>query len=81
MQNLEYSMRAYRENSIRIVCLDEMLVEMSVSSGTHKVRLVVGLGKITIPEKIKWCPDTLTSAERVIAEKENLFELVEVGLR
>ena len=80
MQNLEYSMRVYRENSIRIVCLDEMLVEMSVSSGTHKVRLVVGLGKITIPEKIKWDID-LTAGEMVIAEKENLYELVEVGLR
>ncbi|MEM2529032.1 MAG: hypothetical protein QXG40_06510, partial [Ignisphaera sp.] len=39
---------------IRIVCLEEMLVELSVISGTHKVRLVVGLGKLTIPEKILW---------------------------
>ena len=57
-----------------------MLIELLVNSGTHKVRVVVGLGKLTIPEKIRWNLD-LSASERVIAERNNLYELVKIGLR
>ncbi|MEM2163685.1 MAG: hypothetical protein QXR62_04595 [Candidatus Bathyarchaeia archaeon] len=80
MQGLSQPLYPYREHALRIVCLEEMLVELSVASGTHKVRLVVGLGKLTIPEKIKWGVE-LTSNERTIADKLNLWEQVEAGLR
>jgi len=79
LQGLEQPLRFDRLHSIRIVCLSEMLVELDVSSGTHKVRLVVGLGKLTIPEKIRWNIE-LSPEEKATADRLNLYEQVEAGI-
>ena len=68
----------YRYN-LHIVALEELLIELTVNSGTHNIRVVYGLSKITIPEKIRWGLD-LTSKELTIAEKHDLFDKVEAGL-
>jgi len=67
-------------SALRIVCVEELLVEATVSSGgPYKVRAVYGLGKLTIPEKVKWGLP-LTDKERELAERENIYGLVEAGL-
>lgn len=79
LAGLENPLRFDRLHSVRIVCLEELLVDADVRSGTLKVRLVVGLGRLTLPEKVRWNLD-LTAREREIAERLNLQERVEVGL-
>jgi len=66
---------------VRIVSLDELLVTLNASgAGTYKVRLVYGLGPLTLMEKVMWAPETLTAAERSEAESLDLFDKVEAGV-
>jgi len=80
LAGLEEPLRPYKQQSVYIPCLEEMLVEIRVTAGVHRVRLVVGLGKLTIAEKIKWDIE-LTPEEVRIAEEQKIYELVEAGLR
>jgi len=65
---------------IRIVALESLLVTLDARApGTYKVRLTYGLGKLTIPEKIKWGVE-LTAEERRVAEEQDLYDKVEAGI-
>jgi hypothetical protein len=65
---------------IRVVALDKLLVEWDQAvSGTYCFRVVYGLGRISIPEKIAWNLD-LTREEREKAEREDLFDRVRAGV-
>ena len=79
MQGLERPIGLWPKYPIRIVALDYMDLELVWTSGTHRIRLVYGLGKLTIPEKIRWGV-ALTDEEAPIAERLGLREKVEVGL-
>jgi len=66
---------------LRVVSVDKLEVELDVkTSGTYYVRLVYGIGKLTVREKVMWGLE-LTATERQLAEAENLFEKVEVGVQ
>jgi len=65
--------------TMRINALDELLIEIDVSSGTHNVRVVYGIGKLTIADKIRWDVELSTSEKR-IAEREDLYDKVEAGI-
>jgi len=80
LQGLEESIGLYPKYPIRIVALDRLLIELDRISGTHKIRVVYGVGKLTVLEKLRWVPDRLTEEERILAEKLNLQELLEVGV-
>jgi len=55
LQGLSPTIGVWPRYAMRIVALDRLLVELDgKGSGTYKVRLGYGLGKITVPEKIKW---------------------------
>jgi len=79
LQGLEQPIGLWPKYPIRIVAIDNLSVELDWTSGTHRIRLVYGLGKITIPEKIR-CGIELTDGEAEIAERLGLHEKVEVGL-
>ena len=80
LQGLEEPIGLWPRYPIRIVALDELLLELDWTSGTHRIRLVYGLGKLTIPEMIKWNPGLLTDEQREVADRLNLWEKAEVGL-
>jgi hypothetical protein len=61
---------------IRIVATDKIEV---TTSGACTARVTYGLGRLTIAEKIRWGID-LTSKEREIADKFDLFDRVEAGV-
>jgi len=61
---------------IRIVAIDKIEITASRSC---TARITYGLGRLTIAEKIRWGID-LTSKEREIAEKFDLFDRVEAGV-
>jgi hypothetical protein len=66
---------------LRVVALDKLVVTLDARvSGTFYVRLVYGIGRITLREKIAWGLE-LTQAERRLAETEELFEKVRVGVQ
>jgi len=65
--------------TLRVNALDELLVEIDVSSGTHAVRVVYGVGKLTVADKIRWNVD-LSPKEREVAEKLDLYDKVEAGI-
>jgi len=65
---------------LRVVVTDKAVINIDVkTSGTYRVRVIYGLGKITIPEKIMWGIE-LTGTERAIAEKYDLFNKIEAGV-
>jgi hypothetical protein len=65
---------------IRIVATDKLEVNVAVAAaGTYYVRATIGIGSLTIPEKIKW-GIPLSTEERKIAEQEDLYDKVEAGL-
>jgi len=67
-------------NTMRVVALDELLIEGEVlSGGPYNVRIVYGLAPINIVEKIAWGLE-LTDEEERIAEKHRLYDMVEAGL-
>jgi hypothetical protein len=66
---------------LRVVSVDKLVVELDArASGTYYVRLVYGLGRLTVREKIAWGLE-LTTAERQLAESEGLYERVEAGVQ
>jgi hypothetical protein len=68
------------EAPVRVVSLEKLEVKLDVKvSGTYNVRVTYGIGRLTLPDKIRWGLD-LTAEERRVAEEENLFERVRVGL-
>jgi len=74
MPSLEYGC------PVRIVSLDKLEVSLDVkTSGTYRVRLTYGLGRLTVPEKIRWNID-LTTAEKKIAEELDIYDRVEAGV-
>jgi len=80
MQGLERPIGFRKQYSIRIVALDYFLGELDVKvAGTYRVRAVIGVGKLTIPEKIKWGIE-LTPEEEDIAVREDLYNRVKAGL-
>jgi len=79
MQGLERPIGLWPRYSIRIVALDHMTLELDWTSGTHRIRAVYGLGKLTITEKIKWGIE-LTDEERETAERLDLFDRVRAGV-
>ncbi len=67
-------------NTLRVVAIDELLIEAEVTSGgPYKVRIVYGLAPVTVAEKIAWGLD-LTAEDRRIADKLNLYDMVEAGI-
>jgi hypothetical protein len=69
-----------QEASLRIVALDKLVVSLDVrASGTYYVRLVYGIGRLTLREKIMWGLE-LSSTERALAEQEDLFNKVRAGV-
>jgi len=65
---------------VRIVSTDSIEASLDVrTAGEYKVRLVYGIGRLTLTEKVMWRLD-LTTAERTLAETQNLFEKVLVGM-
>jgi len=65
---------------IRVVGLDKIIVDLDVRvSGDYYIRVVYGLGKLTVREKIQWKLD-LTDEERKIAEALDLYDRVEAGV-
>lgn len=68
------------EAPVRVVSLEKLEVKLDVkTSGTYNVRVTYGMGRLTLPDKVRWGLD-LTEDERRIAEEEGLFEKVRVGL-
>jgi hypothetical protein len=68
------------DSPIRVVALDKLIVEWDQAvSGTYYFRVVYGVGRITVPEKIAWNLD-LSRDEREKAEREDLFDRVRAGL-
>ena len=68
------------ENSLRIVALDYLRVDLNmVAAGTYRVRVVYAESPITIIDKIRWGLE-LTAEERRIAEEQNLEEKIKVGV-
>jgi len=65
--------------TLRVNALDELLVEIDVSSGTHNVRVVYGIGKLTVADKIRWNVE-LSPEEKGTAEREDLYDKVEAGV-
>jgi hypothetical protein len=65
---------------VRVVALDNLTAELDVKTpGDYYARLVYGLGRLTITEKVMWGLE-LTSDERAVAEREDLFSRVEAGV-
>jgi len=68
------------EAPVRVVSLEKLEVKLDVRvSGTYNVRVTYGIGRLTLPDKVRWGLD-LTEDERRVAEEENLYEKVRVGL-
>jgi len=67
-------------NTMKVVALDELLIESEVlSGGPYKVRIVYGMTPINIAEKIAWGLE-LSEEEKRIAEKHRLYDYVEAGV-
>ena len=79
MQGLERSIGLWPRYTMRIVALDNLLLKLDWTSGTHRIRATYGLGRVTIPEKIRWGVD-LTDEEEAKAEELDLFNKVDAGL-
>ena len=68
------------EAPVRVVALEKLEATLDVrTAGAYYVRLVYGIGRITVREKIMWGID-LTPAERVLAEELDLYSKVEAGV-
>jgi hypothetical protein len=68
------------EAPIRVVALDKLIVELDAkASRDYYVRLVYGLGRLTITEKVMWGLD-LSPEERALAESQNIYERVRAGV-
>jgi hypothetical protein len=66
---------------LRVVAVYRLEVELDArASGTYYVRLVYGIGRLTVREKIMWGLE-LAATERQLAESEGLFEKAEVGVQ
>jgi len=80
MQGLPWSIGVRREYMLRIYSVDKMEVTLDVKvSGTYRVRGVYGVGKLTIPEKIKLGLD-LSPWEEEVAGQLDLHSKVEAGV-
>jgi len=67
---------------LRIVSLDKFEVDLNVlGAGTYNGRIVYGIGRFTLEDKVRWMPDALTAAERKTAEQLDLFDKVEAGVQ
>ena len=68
------------EAGVRVVALEKLEATLDVrTAGTYYVRLVYGVGRLTLREKIMWGLD-LTPDERALAEEQDLFDKVEAGV-
>ena len=76
-----YCLNSLQYNAIiRIVALENLRVDFTTTtSGTYQFRVVYGIGRLTIPEKIKW-GIPLTSDEKLTAEEHDMFEKIEAGI-
>jgi hypothetical protein len=70
---------SYSNQPMRIVGLERLELSATISSGTLKVKGVIGVGKITVPEKLSWGLE-LKEEEKRIAEKYGLYDMVGVSL-
>jgi hypothetical protein len=69
------------EAPVRIVALEKLEILLNATkTGTYYVRLVYGVGDLTLSEKVMWIPGALTSEERAMAMAEGLFEKAEAGV-
>jgi hypothetical protein len=69
------------EAPVRIVALEKLEVFLNAAkTGTYYVRLVYGVGDLTLREKVMWIPGALSSEERAAATAEGLFEKAEAGV-
>jgi hypothetical protein len=65
---------------VRVVALDRLVVELDAKTpGDYYVRLVYGVGRLTVTEKVMWGL-ALSPEERALAEREGVFERVKVGV-
>lgn len=68
------------EAPVRVVALDKVTVDLEMlGAGSYSVRLVYGVGRLTVKEKIAWGLE-LTAGERSLAEELSLFDKVEAGV-
>jgi hypothetical protein len=66
---------------LRVVSVSKLEVDLDArASGTYYVRLVYGIGRLTVREKVAWGLE-LTPAERQVAESQELYEKVEAGVQ
>jgi hypothetical protein len=68
------------EALVRVVALDKLIAELDVrASGNYYVRLVYGLGRLTVTEKAMWGLD-LSPEERALAESQDIYGRVKAGV-
>jgi hypothetical protein len=68
------------EAGVRVVALEKLEATLDVrTAGDYYVRLVYGVGRLTLREKVMWGLD-LTPDERALAEEQDLFDKVEAGV-
>lgn len=66
---------------LRVVSVSKLEADLDVRApGTYYVRLVYGIGRLTVREKVAWGLE-LTPAERQVAESQGLYEKVEAGVQ
>jgi hypothetical protein len=69
------------EAPVRVVALEKVEATLDVRiSGSYYVRLVYGVGRLTLREKVMWTPGELTAEERREAEEKDLFDKVDAGV-
>jgi len=74
LANLSYNV------PMRVVGLDKIVIDLDVRvSGDYYVRVVYGLGKLTVREKIMWKLG-LSDEEKRVAESLDLYDRVEAGV-
>jgi hypothetical protein len=66
---------------LRVISLDRLDISLDVkAAGDYYIRVVYGIGKLTLREKVMWIPSELTPEERREAEEKDLFDKVEAGV-
>jgi hypothetical protein len=66
--------------NIRVVALEELEVDFAMlTPGSYPIRVVYGVGDLTLKEKVMWKQD-LSEEERRKAEELDLFDKVEAGV-
>ena len=69
------------EAPVRVVALSKLEATLDARvAGEYRVRLVYGIGRLTLRERVAWLPAELTYEERSLAERYDLFGRVRAGV-